>query len=107
MSVLNKYVIIAHFHLMLRQNNFSEADLKEAVDLLHKELFPEVWAKINAKLEKEAAAATTAKPPHIGDKHYQLCKDIFEILSKHHLLVHEAYTVLEQVKSVIGYTPIR
>ncbi|KIQ93385.1 hypothetical protein LH47_02544 [Anoxybacillus thermarum] len=60
MSVLNKYVIIAHFHLMLRQNNFSEADLKEAVDLLHKELFPEVWAKINAKLEKEAAAATTA-----------------------------------------------
>ncbi|ANB57647.1 hypothetical protein GFC29_3090 [Anoxybacillus sp. B7M1] len=47
MSVLNKYVIIAHFHLMLKQNNFSEADLKEAVDLLHKELFPEVWAKIN------------------------------------------------------------
>lgn len=59
------------------------------------------------KLEKEAADGTTAKPPRVGDKHYQICKDVFEILSKHHLLVHEAYTVLEQVKSVIGYTPIR
>lgn len=54
MSVLNKYVIIAHFHLMLRQNNFSEADLKEAVDLLHKELFPEFWAKINDSNDSKA-----------------------------------------------------
>lgn len=54
MNVLNKYVIIAHFHLMLRQNNFSEADLKEAVDLLHKELFPEVWVEINASNNNKA-----------------------------------------------------
>lgn len=30
---------------MMKQEGFDEADLKEAVDLLHKELFPEFWAQ--------------------------------------------------------------
>ncbi|MBW7642454.1 MULTISPECIES: hypothetical protein [Geobacillus] len=48
MTNLNKYVIIARLHILIKQEGFSEADLKEAVDLLHKELFPEVWAKTSA-----------------------------------------------------------
>jgi hypothetical protein len=52
MKNLNKYLIIARLYIISKQDGFSEADLKEAVDLLHKELFPEVWAEINASNNK-------------------------------------------------------
>jgi hypothetical protein len=71
MANLNKYLIIARLHIMMKQEGFSEADLKEAVDLLHKELFPEVWAE-----QKEAAAATTTEIPNRDDKNYQ-CAEKF------------------------------
>jgi hypothetical protein len=44
--------------------------------------------------------------PDRADKNYQVVREIFEMLQSKKLLVHEAYTVLEQVKATIGYTSI-
>jgi len=44
--------------------------------------------------------------PDRSDKNYQVVREIFEMLQSKKLLVHEAYTVLEQVKATIGYTSI-
>ena len=48
----------------------------------------------------------TKKISNSNDKNYELVKEIVNLLSKKKLLVHEAYEVIEQVKNVLGYTPI-
>jgi len=59
--------------------------------------------RVNVSTKKE----DTVKPPEKEDKNYHIARQIFDILRDNGLVVNKAHHVLEQVKAVIGHTPLK
>lgn len=51
---LNKYKLVARICIITEQSDFSEADLKDAIDLLHKKLFPEHYSELSDDSNNQA-----------------------------------------------------